>query len=263
MALPPFNINQSVPGDSDIVSQYPVAERLFRDIVESWFLVDGNNMGRLNKASLDFQTNAPTGTANVTTIWANETGALNARVGTSPVLQLTVPVGTMLEYSLPALPEGYIWANGQPVTSTYPVYRAALIAAGNPYGTDGTNPLRPDRREKVGAGLGTMGGTSSPGLLDNASTLGGVQGNKSVTLTEAQIPAHTHTATVTDPGHNHTVASGVAFTGSSGGVGMQAATQTTSTSVTGVTVTVNATGGGLGHPNVQPTIILNYIIRAV
>jgi hypothetical protein len=36
VATPPFDIAQTVPQDNDIISQYPPAERTFRDIVESW-----------------------------------------------------------------------------------------------------------------------------------------------------------------------------------------------------------------------------------
>lgn len=35
MAIPPFNFAEGTPADSDIVSQYPNAERTFRDQVES------------------------------------------------------------------------------------------------------------------------------------------------------------------------------------------------------------------------------------
>lgn len=36
MASPPFNPNEAVPGDNDVVSQFPAAEREFRDIIEDW-----------------------------------------------------------------------------------------------------------------------------------------------------------------------------------------------------------------------------------
>lgn len=36
MATPPFSITETVPGDTDFMSVYPVAERTFRDVVESW-----------------------------------------------------------------------------------------------------------------------------------------------------------------------------------------------------------------------------------
>lgn len=39
MATPPFAIAETVPADTDLISQYPVAEHTFRDIVESWLTI--------------------------------------------------------------------------------------------------------------------------------------------------------------------------------------------------------------------------------
>lgn len=35
MAVPPFDIDEAVPADTDVVSQFPAAERTFRGVVES------------------------------------------------------------------------------------------------------------------------------------------------------------------------------------------------------------------------------------
>ena len=280
MATAPFNINQLVPADNDFASQFPATERLYRDIVESWFLVDGNNMGRKNKLSLDHQENAPAGVANVVTVWADQSGLLQARNGTGSIFALMHPLGVVLEHSLPTLPEGFIWADGSAVTSTYPAYRAALVAAGNPYGTDGTDPLRPDHRERVAAGKGNMGGTSSPGRLDSAVTLGGSQGTKSITLSSDNMPSHTHSiGSVADHFHYE-------FNTSSSLGGLEESTYPTrganwpsdaayiiggnataptlgrSSLAGGHTHSLGNTGGGVAHTNVQPTLILNFIIRA-
>lgn len=45
MALPPFDINQSKPGDSDLVSQFPADERQNRDIIESWIATEHGTSG--------------------------------------------------------------------------------------------------------------------------------------------------------------------------------------------------------------------------
>lgn len=52
MATPPFLPDESKPGDSDIVSQYPAVERLFRDIVESWLLIDHDTDGEHKQVTL-------------------------------------------------------------------------------------------------------------------------------------------------------------------------------------------------------------------
>jgi microcystin-dependent protein len=96
-------------------------------------------------------------------------------------------------------------------------------------------------------------------------------GAKTVTLTEAQIPPHTHVQDahghgVTDPGHTHV--QGVNSTATGGLVGATPDTSTntrvnsgysTSSATTGVTVNdataVNQNaGGGQPHSNVQPSL---------
>lgn len=48
MASPPFNPSENLPGDTDVVSQYPAIERAFRDIIESWILVEHGRAGHHN-----------------------------------------------------------------------------------------------------------------------------------------------------------------------------------------------------------------------
>ena len=45
-ASPPFDILETLPGDTDIVSQHPADERGMRDIVESWLLTEHSNHGK-------------------------------------------------------------------------------------------------------------------------------------------------------------------------------------------------------------------------
>lgn len=45
MASPPFNPNEALPGDTDVVATFPVAERAFRDIIESWLLFEHDRSG--------------------------------------------------------------------------------------------------------------------------------------------------------------------------------------------------------------------------
>jgi len=40
MATPPFNIAETLPQDDDFASAFPSVERTFRDVVESWLLVE-------------------------------------------------------------------------------------------------------------------------------------------------------------------------------------------------------------------------------
>lgn len=131
-------------------------------------------------------------------------------------------------------------------------------------GNNGT----PDKRGRVpvgatsGMGGGPMNSAVDPAVAGNPSyTLLGTAGANTIVLTPSQIPAHTHVATVNDPGHSHSFDGAVIPGGGGDGtrIGVQQ-TKTTGTSVTGVSVSIGSTGGGLGHSNFQPGLGCYYIM---
>lgn len=177
------------------------------------------------------------------------------------LLDLLIPAGTVWDYSLTAAPTGFLFPSGQACTSLYPIYRAALVAASSPYGTNGVDPLMPDLRSMVVAGKSNMNGIDNT-LLTGGTVLGALLGNQVVVLTTPQIPAHTHV--ITDPGHVHeermSAAGGVSQIVTANGSGVLSGSGiNTALSTTGITI--NNAGGGGSHPNVQPTFILNKIIK--
>ena len=87
MASPPFNIAETVPADDDFASQFPTAERAFRDVVESWLLIDHNVQGRHDAVSLDDQNADLTIAADVVGVW-NKDGALRTRNGVGAVTNI-------------------------------------------------------------------------------------------------------------------------------------------------------------------------------
>jgi microcystin-dependent protein len=156
-------------------------------------------------------------------------------------------------------------------------------------GSNGT----PDKRGRVAVGTtdGSMAGTIPMSSVVNPTTpgnptysLNSVQGLNNVTLTSNQIPSHTHTATATstaDP-HSHFIAKSGANIGdltntspldtlfdagnnysynlksTSGSADLGPTSNATVNVNTSVTVT--ATGGGLSHSNIQPTVGAYYIM---
>jgi microcystin-dependent protein len=110
------------------------------------------------------------------------------------------------------------------------------------------------------------------GVVDGA-TLGDKSGNHVVALGTNHVPAHSHTGTAASGGA-HTHSTGVNFTGnqSVGSIKTTDVAQTGITNSAGVatdsqgshshSLTIDNTGGGQSHTNLQPTIILNYIIKA-
>ncbi len=200
------------------------------------------------------------------------------QLGTS----FSVPVGVIVDYGGATAPDNWLLCHGQAVSRTgFPLLFAAI---GTTHGIgDGTTTFNvPDLRGRVVAGLDNMGGTDAARLggIVTSTTLGSSGGIKEHALTEAQMPPHTHAVTdpghkhsLTDPGHSHAVdtislGSG-AYAIGSGGVVARLGGLTTSSSTTGVSmssastgITISSRGGGQAHPNVQPTMVLNKIIKA-
>lgn len=277
MASPPFNIAETVPGDNDFISPFPATERTFRDIVESWFLVEGNVNGRSNLRAFDDQGSDPSGTADVTKVWSDTAGYMKMRRGTGNVMFLELPPGTVLDYAGTTAPEGYLFSYGQAISRT--TFAALFTAIGTTFGAgDGSTTFNlPDLRGRTIAGKDDMGGVSANRLTNqsgglNGDTLGATGGLETHTLTLAQSPAHDHG--FADPGHRHdgNVNSGNTtstpvdnFPGTCAcNVYHSSANATfdaTFISLETTGITFNSAGGDGAHNNVQPTIILNKIIK--
>ena len=139
-------------------------------------------------------------------------------------------------------------------------------------GANGT----PDKRGRLPVGVTTVpgGGAYTPEVdpgnpLNQNYTLSMMFGVNNVVLSAAQIPAHTHAATVnlTDPGHFHTISNQSDSTPGSGKVAVggqppEGSNPVTDSSTTGITVTVtnSSTGGGGSHTNVPPVLACYYIM---
>lgn len=183
------------------------------------------------------------------------------------------------------------------VLSGYPTGADGFSASGAGYGywekvylCNGLNGT-PDKRGRVTVGVvsGVGGGAYNPAVdpanPDNPNyILKTISGSNSVVLTASQIPAHTHTATVTDPQHFHyllgndtvtatcAALSSTSILASNGDCGtnpnyqLSASSQVSATlaksssSSTGISVANGSTGGGLGHSNIQPSIACYYIM---
>lgn len=188
----------------------------------------------------------------------------------SRVLQLWEGMtGTLLAFSGASAPDGWLLCHGQAVSRAD--YAGLFAVIGTTYGAgDGSTTFNlPDIRGRVIAGIDNMGGTPANRLTAAgsfaATTPGAAGGSQTHTLTEAQMPAHKHSGTTSEDGeHTHTI-----DTGDDGGGGARVDSVplmngTVSTNPAGShnhEFETSSVGGGQAHPNVQPTIALNYIIR--
>lgn len=191
----------------------------------------------------------------------------NLADGTNPSDAATVgqglPVGSVLDYAGTSAPTGFLLCYGQAISRV--TYAALFAVIGTTHGAgDGSTTFNlPDLRGRVAAGKDDMGGVTAARLSNfNGTTLGAGGGRQEHTLVTAEMPAHSHG--VTDPGHTHLIGDTLRNSGglgntSPGGV-IRSDLLTTSPSTTGISIQ-NA-GGGAAHDNVQPTLILNKIIKA-
>lgn len=150
------------------------------------------------------------------------------------------PVGSVMMFAGSTAPTNYLFCRGQAVSRS--TYSTLFGIVGTTYGAgDGSTTFNlPNLQTRVVAGLDASG---SPDAAFDA--LGETGGAKTHTLVEAEIPPHAHTiAARQDP-----------VSGSLGSLGLSNAGGTITTRTT------NATGGGQPHNNLQPYIVLNYIIR--
>lgn len=196
---------------------------------------------------------------------------------------LTLPAGIINPFAGVTAPDGWLLCYGQAISRTQ--YSDLFIALGTTYGSgDGSTTFAiPDMRGRAVAGVDNMGG-SDAGRLSIANTLGTTTGAETVTITSGNLPVHTHAIDHTHPNFNTSGGEGAHSHGAHGGTFDSGVPTTytnrwsTADSFLRDTTTAGAhnhaitlpafsgTSGNGGFSNtavdkMQPTIILNYIIK--
>ena len=196
-------------------------------------------------------------------IFETDTFVLNFWNGTAWQGAVSAPAGAIEAYAGSTAPTGWLLAYGQAVSrTTYANLFAVIGTTYNTGGEAGTDFRLPDLRGRAVAGVDNMGGTDA-GRLSISNTLGTATGAETHTLTSAEMPSHTHTQNIhghafNDPGFIPGVTN---ISVSAGGTGFYGRTASQGLFVGDATATNQNTGGGGAHNNMQPTIVLNYIIK--
>jgi microcystin-dependent protein len=173
---------------------------------------------------------------------------------------LALKAGSMFPYAGTTEPSGWLLCNGQTVSRT--TYAALFNVCGTVYGAgDGSTTFRlPDLR-----GYALVGLDEDDADFD---TLAETRGSKTVTLTEAQMPAHTHTVSGGAHGHSTKVYSrpwlfvnpdNVLGTGNRNDSSSELAVPGSATG--NHAHTLATVGGGVAHTNLQPGTCLNWLIK--
>lgn len=229
-----------------------------------------------------------------------EVGTLGSNGLTDPngVVVVGMPTGAMMMYGATTAPTGWVRCNGRTIgnassgaaerqnadtenlfTFLWNNYSDSVCAvssgrgasAAADYAANKTIAL-PDLRGRAFFGLDDMGNVAASRLgsvITSQTTNGASGGTETVTLTEAQLPAHNHAVNITSQGggsHDHTVGGG-GGNGQFGSGGTGAATtagQTTSTAANHthlVSGNTNNTGSGTAHSNMPPAFLTTFIIK--
>ena len=196
-------------------------------------------------------------------------------------LPFTVPVGGTIDYFGATTPNSnFVFPYGQAISRS--TYSALFTLLGTTFGVgDGSTTFNvPDLRGRVLAGKDDMGGSAASRLTSSyfggtATNLGAVGGGESQTLTLAQLPTGitaTGSGSASVTSNNYTVSSTDGTAGSAQGGGTQIAVPNapggtygklvSGGTATGITTTSNNTSGN-AHTNVQPTIIVNKLLRII
>jgi microcystin-dependent protein len=213
-------------------------------------------------------------------ITGNETITGNASVGGTLTVtggSSIVPTGSLMMWSVATAPTGFLICNGAAISRT--TYAALFGVVGTTFGAgDGSATFNlPDYRNNMPIGAGS------------AYALGATGGVANTTLATTNLPAHNHTATVTDPGHIHGVTdpthhhggwgeshdpwngvyAGPGYIGSASSdydnYLFNSTNNATGVSInshtTGITVATANTGSGTAFTNLPPYLAIYYIIK--
>jgi microcystin-dependent protein len=171
-------------------------------------------------------------------------GTNTTQIATTAFVTATVvPTGVINMWGTATAPTGYLLCAGAAVSRS--TYAALFAVIGTTFG--------------VGDGSTTFNLPNYTSRMPYGTTIAATGGSA-----DAVVVSHTHTASVTDPGHSHVGTVGSGAGGCAGGgnpVPTGSITTSTATASTGITV-ANSTEGVSGtNANLPPYLGINFIIK--
>lgn len=161
-----------------------------------------------------------------------------------------IPAGTIIQSAAINEPEGWFDCNGRTLLKVN--YNGLFIAIGHTYGGYSGVDLSfniPDMRGRVGIGSG-----EGSGLLPRLLGVSG--GAETHTLTVGEMPSHSHSSNAVGNSIGLITADGTntAINGDSSSTEPNIFTRP-------VALTIDISGGGSAHNNMQPYVVLRYLIK--
>lgn len=163
---------------------------------------------------------------------------------------ILVPAGTVVQSASINVPDGWLNCNGELLNKI--AYAELFFAIGNVYGGEPTDLSfnLPDMRGRVGIGAG-----------QGADLTNRIMGEKSGVETHAlnvgEMPSHSHSSNAVG-GTIGLITSNGANTASSG---LDTTTGEPNLYASIPALTINNTGSGLPHNNMQPFLVIRYLIK--
>jgi len=157
---------------------------------------------------------------------------------------ILIPAGTIIQSASIVEPNGWFDCDGRQLSNN--VYVNLFNSIGYTYGGSDNSFNIPDIRGRVCVGSGSGNALTS-------RTLGSIGGEENHTLTVNEMPSHTHSLT-----RRSNPDAGAYDTNS--GHKFESSASTTDREDLGLFNT-NSTGSGSSHNNMQPYIVLRYLIK--
>jgi microcystin-dependent protein len=152
------------------------------------------------------------------------------------------------------------------ITDTFsPIFTSGGGATTRAAQTNAASAWAANCRISITKTLGRVLGAAGSGSGLTARGLGQTLGEETHLLTIAEIPAHTHANTLTDPGHTHPFPGSQSpsqqFSPTIQSVQLGASGFNITSNTTGITINNASIGGGTAHNVMQPSLFVNWMVK--